>query len=102
MRARGLAPSCFAPSSEARISVSDAGFLHGASVFTTMLARNGAVFRFEVHLRRLMDTARLFDLRIDATPESLRVGVAEVLSANGQPQRLTDGDAARRIGRVQV
>ena len=71
------------PAGDAKISVADAGFLHGASVFTTMLAHNGAVFRLERHLLRLMDTVRLFDLHVSATLESLRGGVAELLSANG-------------------
>ncbi|MBL7134756.1 MAG: aminotransferase class IV, partial [Phycisphaerae bacterium] len=70
------------PADEAKISVADVAFLHGASVFTTMLAHNAAVFRFGRHLQRLMDTAKLFDLRVDATPESLRAGVAETLAAN--------------------
>ena len=71
------------PSGEAKISVADVGFLHGASVFTTMLAHNGVVFRLERHLQRLMDTVGLFELHVDATPESLRAGVAELLAANG-------------------
>ena len=70
------------PGDEARISIADAGFLHGASVFTTMLAHNGTVFRLERHLRRLMDTVRLFDLQVGATSESLRAGVGELLAAN--------------------
>ena len=70
------------PGGDAKISVADAGFLHGASVFTTMLAHNGVVFRLERHLLRLMDTVRLFALQVDATPESLRAGVGELLSAN--------------------
>ncbi len=71
------------PANDAKISVADAGFLHGASVFTTMLARNGAIFRFDRHLKRLLDTVGLFDLRTDATAESLRGGVDELLAANG-------------------
>jgi len=71
------------PADEARISVADAAFLHGASVFTTMLAHNGTVFRLERHLLRLMDTVRLFDLQVSATPQSLRAGTVELLTANG-------------------
>jgi len=70
------------PAGEAKISVADVGFLHGASVFTTMLAHNGSVFRLGRHLQRLMDTARLFAMKIDATPKSLQAGVAETLAAN--------------------
>jgi len=67
---------------DARISVSDAAFLHGASVFTTMLARNGLVFRLERHLDRLMDTVAMLGFRTDATRESLRDAARRVLEAN--------------------
>jgi len=67
---------------DALISVSDAAFLHGASVFTTMLASNGVVFRLGRHLDRLMDTASLLGFRTDATRESLQQAAARVLEAN--------------------
>jgi len=70
------------PAGQATISVSDAGLLHGASTFTTMLARNGKVFRIERHLARLMDTARLLGLRTTATAETLTAATYELLSAN--------------------
>ncbi len=70
------------PESEAMVSVSDAGFLHGTSAFTTMLAHNGVVFRLDRHLSRLMDTVSLLKLRTDATAASLATAVAELLEAN--------------------
>jgi len=70
------------PRGEATIGVSDAGLLHGASGFTTMLARNGVVFRLDRHLKRLFDTVKLLDLRTDATPESLTQAVNSLLKAN--------------------
>ena len=45
---RLLAPA-FAVRTEP-LTVSDAGLLHGASTFTTMLGRNGKVFRIDRHL----------------------------------------------------
>ncbi len=74
------------PAGRATVSVADAGFLHGASAFTTMLARNGAVFRLERHLGRLMETVRHFGLQTDATPETLSRAVNNLLEAN----KLTD------------
>ena len=71
------------PAEQAAISVFDAGLLHGASVFTTMLAHRGVVFRLDRHLARLMDAARLLGLRIDATAEGLAAASREVLAANG-------------------
>ena len=70
------------PGGEATISVSDAGLLHGASGFTTMLAHNGVVFRLDRHLKRLFDTVELLDLRTNATPEGLTDAVTSLLAAN--------------------
>ncbi len=67
---------------DAMISVSDAGFLHGASSFTTMRAHNGVVFRLETHLARLLGTVDVLGLRTEATGESLTAAVKELLVAN--------------------
>lgn len=71
------------PSAQASISVHDAGFLHGASAFTTMLVRNGRVFRLDRHLNRLFDTVALLNLRTSATQDSIASAVAEIIAANG-------------------
>jgi len=68
---------------EAVIKVSDAGFLHGASSFTTMRAHNGVVFRLASHLSRLLGTVELLGLRTEATPDTLTAAVGELLTANG-------------------
>lgn len=70
------------PADKAMISVSDAGFLHGASSFTTMRAHNGAVFRLGEHLSRLLGTVDVLGLRTVATPETLTAAVDELLGAN--------------------
>jgi len=64
------------------VSVADSGFLHGASVFTTMLAHKGKVFRFGRHLARLMGGVERFHLRTDATAEELRQATGELLATN--------------------
>jgi branched-chain amino acid aminotransferase len=71
------------PAERAAVSVFDAAVMHGASVFTTMLARNGVVFRLDRHLARLMDTAAKTRLRTDATTESLKAAAKSLLEANG-------------------
>jgi len=70
------------PAAQATISISDAGFLHGTSAFTTMMARRGVVFRLDRHLGRLMDTVELLGLRTDVTGSDLRTGVYRLLDAN--------------------
>ena len=64
------------PESRAAISVSDAGFLHGASVFSTALARGGVIFRLDRHLARMFDTAHMIGLRVGATPDGLAAAAA--------------------------
>lgn len=70
------------PAAKATIRIDDPGFLHGASVFTTMRAHRGVVFRFEKHLERLADTVRLLGLKADVTTGQLVKGLYEVLDAN--------------------
>lgn len=67
---------------DAKISIADPGFLHGASVFTTMLAHNGVVFHFQQHLERLAETVRVLGLSATATTGQLIEGMYAVLEAN--------------------
>lgn len=71
------------PADQAALSVFDTGFLHGASVFTTLLGHNGQPFRLDRHLKRLFDNAERIGLRRSVTAEELTAAVAEVLQANG-------------------
>jgi len=77
------------PADQAAIGAADAGLIHGASVFTTMLVRHGKVFRLDRHLNRLLEAAEHFALRTDlptgqagATAQTLTAAVAELLAAN--------------------
>ncbi len=70
------------PAAEATISAFDPGFLHGASVFTTMRAHKGVVFRFSRHLERISQTVRLLGLQVSATTGQLVEGMYRVLDAN--------------------
>jgi branched-chain amino acid aminotransferase len=84
------------PANQAMVSAWDAGFLHGASTFTTMLVRNGKVFRLERHMNRLFDTVGLLSLRTEATPDSVVAAVGEVIQANGLSMGGPQGEAAGR------
>jgi branched-chain amino acid aminotransferase len=70
------------PAAEAVVSVFDTGFLHGASVFTTLLGHNGRPFRLDRHLKRLQANAGKVGLAHTATTEELTQAVDEVLKAN--------------------
>ncbi len=74
------------PQSQASISVADAGFLHGASAFTTLYARRTRAFRLEEHLARLVKTAKSLDLRCDTDSESLRDAVVRLLEDRDLPE----------------
>ena len=71
------------PASEATVSVFDTGFLHGASVFTTLLAHNGRPFRLDKHLERLSTNADRIGLNVPVAAEELTAAVEGVLEANG-------------------
>lgn len=70
------------PSRSAAVSVHDAGLLLGASTFTTMLARNGRVFRIDQHTDRLFETVDLLGLATDATPELIAEETHSLLRVN--------------------
>ncbi len=70
------------PAAEARISVFDTGLLHGASVFTTLLAHNGRAFRLDRHAGRLLANAQAIKLRYTASAEELAKAVDDLLAAN--------------------
>ena len=89
------------PADRAGISVSDAGFLHGASVFTTMRARSGVVFRLDRHLKRLLGTAKILGLQVAGTAKELAAATYQLLRANELPEarvRITLSPGSARAG----
>lgn len=68
---------------EARLHVSDAGWLHGAGLFETIRAENGRPFRLEDHLARLTRSANalLRPLSRDRLPDT--AAIRELLDRNG-------------------
>jgi branched-chain amino acid aminotransferase len=60
----------FLAGADARLSVWDGGWLHGAGLFETMRAAHGRIFRLNAHLDRLMASAQklLFPLEKPALP----------------------------------
>jgi branched-chain amino acid aminotransferase len=73
----------FVAPQDARVTVYDGGFLHGAGLFETMRAENKRIFRLESHMARLRRSAAqiLAPLTPDALP-SAEV-FAELLERNG-------------------
>ena len=73
---------CFLPAAEARISVWDGGWLHGAGLFETMRARHGSIFRLGAHLDRMMSSAQKLLFPMDRPDLPLTSDFAELLERN--------------------
>lgn len=70
--------------SEARIPVTDHGFLYGDGVFEGIRVRGRRLFRLDRHLRRLATGARAIGLEIPGGPEAVREIILTTLLAFGR------------------
>ncbi|MFQ6099470.1 MAG: aminotransferase class IV [Armatimonadota bacterium] len=70
------------PLGEAKVPVTDRGFLYGDGVFETMRARRGRVFRLRAHLGRLRRGLEVLGIELERTGEALADAIREVLEAN--------------------
>jgi len=68
------------PLNEAQISITDYGFLFGYSLFETVRAYNGKIFRLDDHLERLKKSAEFLEIPINIT--ELKQAVLETLKKN--------------------
>lgn len=72
----------FLPEEEAKISISDAGFLYGDGLFETMRAFRGRIFRLEEHLERLFSAGKIIGLKIPLSLEKLKKIVLTTVEKN--------------------
>lgn len=70
------------PESDAKVSVFDGGWLHGAGLFETMRAQYGRVFRYERHLARLRRSAEMLLHPVDERVLPTKRDLEELLSQN--------------------
>lgn len=70
------------PAAEARVSISDHGFLYGYGLFETMRAYKGKIFRLERHLQRLFGSAEAVGLGARLAGIDLGKACCDVLAAN--------------------
>lgn len=75
----------FVPEHEARVSVFDGAFLHGAGLFETMRAENGRVFRLEAHMERLRRSAGRVLTPIERVDLPVESVFQELLERSGLP-----------------
>lgn len=85
------------PRAEAKISVSDHGFLYGFGLFESMRAYHGRIFQLDRHLARLLEAADTIGLK-GLDKDSLAKACLDTLSANSLQEArvrltVTGGDA---------
>ena len=73
----------FVPAEEARVSVYDGGWLHGAGLFETMRAEGGRVFRLESHVERLRRSAGAILTPMERSDLPHEGAFRELLDRNG-------------------
>lgn len=75
------------PAEKALISVFDHGVLYGDGVFEGIRTYRGKVFKLDLHIERLFDSAKAILLTIPLAPEAMAAEVLRTLKAN----KLKDG-----------
>jgi branched-chain amino acid aminotransferase len=72
----------YLPAGEAKISIYDGGFLHGAGLFETMCTAHGHVFRLASHVDRMLSSAEKLGLPIERPDLPLTRDFEELLARN--------------------
>lgn len=72
----------FLPEAEASISIHDRGFLYGDGLFETLIVRHGQPFRWQAHMDRLRQGAKLLRLKLPFQSDGLLNSVQELLGLN--------------------
>ncbi|GBE02804.1 MAG TPA: branched-chain amino acid aminotransferase [Nitrospirae bacterium] len=73
----------FLSESEAKVPVSDRGFLLGDGLFETMRVYNGYVFKLNEHLRRLQRGCGLLEITIPEGVPGLKIRIYQLIQMNG-------------------
>lgn len=77
----------FVPWAEAKLHLLSTAVQFGTSVFEGMRAydtpKGPAIFRLDAHIRRLFDSARIYRMVPDYTPENLAAVSREIVAKNG-------------------
>ena len=73
----------FLPQEQATVSISDAGLLHAAGVFTTLRASGGRPVRLEAHLARLRRSCEALYVPLQHDDEALKAAAKGLLERNG-------------------
>lgn len=82
---RGMAnvDSVITPTDEARVPVMDRGFLYGDSVYEVFRTYNGVPLFYEEHYQRLLNSARLIQMKITQSREKITNEIGRTVQATG-------------------
>ncbi|MDX1387879.1 MAG: aminotransferase class IV, partial [Acidobacteriota bacterium] len=69
------------PKEEATVSVFDHGFLYGDGVFEGIRVYEGNVFRLNVHIDRLYESAKTIALQIPLSKEEMTAATLKTVAA---------------------
>src|SRR3954465_7124277 len=67
---------------DAKISVYDHGLLYGDGIFEGIRVYNGRIFRGDLHLRRLYDSAKAIRLTIPMETAAFLAAIEQTVKAN--------------------
>ena len=81
---------------DARVPVTDHGFLYGDGIFEGIRVYEGTVFRLEEHIDRLYESARTIALRIPMDRDQMIAATPESVVPSRSPARCRCGRAPRR------
>ena len=87
---------------QARVPVTDHGFLYGDGIFEGIRAYSGRVFRLGDHMRRLASGARAVGLALPGGLDGIREVVLETLRAHGEPDAYVRLIVSRGTGALGV
>jgi branched-chain amino acid aminotransferase len=90
------------PSSEAKISVFDHGFLYGDGIYETLRVYDGVVFKFDEHLQRLYRSASLIRLNIAKNFSEIKIATYETLHVNKLSDAYVRITISRGVGQIGI
>ena len=90
------------PAAEARVPVGDHGLLYGDGVFEGIRVYGGAVFRLDLHLRRLATGARVLGLKLPGGIAHIRAVILETVRAHAASDAYIRLIVTRGVGALGV
>lgn len=88
------------PESKATISVMDHGFLYGDGIFDAFRVYDGAIYKFDEHVDRFFDSARIIDLTIPMSRAEFKEVIVKTIHANGLSDAYVRPQVSRGVGKL--